>query len=719
MKKIFLSISLAALSLLTLVSCNNTGDPLDGSSTPSGQVSTSSDFKPGENISLMNEKSYIFRENADYKNNPYISTYKAKAYGDVPYVNAEELKSLISYMNDVNVDVKKENGTVTLTKQNNPNSFIKFDAKNNEISFKNPSLLADSSDNQIGHDYCISTKYVVRSSQATKVGTVGKDEGKVSLNDYNIKMYEENNKVYVPYDVFNVIVLPSSIRPFVFNGRDFFFEPETFKISEITSLCYSGNGAFEYAGVENGYKFTTTYKKIEAKSGHKYTYVSVDPNGNPLPSNQTYIALYPNGKGAIIDGATNNELVDGQNRVTKIKYVEDKDYLTMYLSYTDQANPAEPSEEVYDKKLIVNLGETRFAKKERSQELADFTYNLLCLSFDKVYSVKDAKNITSFDKYFTDNGYKENLKSKNVVTYEDALAKFLNTVIDDGHTSIVKLSMFDYPGDARIVEFNEKYVNAHSRGILAKANSYFSQRWASHNFNNDIKIVGDTAYLAFDNFVSSYGGLNNFRNYTAESDMEEALRSDTGGYMAICMLRIAKYNNDQSNAVKIKNVVVDITANTGGDMTVLPYVAGIMTKDPKLCVGDSRTGQVIEYHYEADFDGDGKFGDTFADKYNFFLMTSDASFSCGSSLPSMLKGTNVKIIGKTGAGGASPVTTFTDGSGLIYKTSGQYGIFYKDKDTYKTIENGVPIDIAIDNALWYDYENLTKKIDEIVAGTTK
>ena len=69
--------------------------------------------------------------------------------------------------------------------------------------------------------------------------------------------------------------------------------------------------------------------------------------------------------------------------------------------------------------------------------------------------------------------------------------------------------------------------------------------------------------------------------------------------------------------------------------------------------------------------------------------------------------------GAAGAGGASPITTFTDASGLIYKTSGQFGIFYKDGDTYKTIENGVPVDYEIDKALWYDYENLTKKIDEL------
>ena len=61
----------------------------------------------------------------------------------------------------------------------------------------------------------------------------------------------------------------------------------------------------------------------------------------------------------------------------------------------------------------------------------------------------------------------------------------------------------------------------------------------------------------------------------------------------------------------------------------------------------------------------------------------------------MLKGTNVKILGVAGAGGASPITSFTDASGFGYKTSGQFGVCYKDNGTYKTIENGVPVDYEI------------------------
>ncbi len=699
---------------LTIVGCSNNNSNNNNTSTI---ITSNTVTKPvsGENISILNSKSYMFKDIVDIDNSVNFTTYKAKSYGDVPYIDSNDLKAMISTMADVNVNVKKEASTVTLTKTSNEDSYIKFDTKNNEISFKNPSLLSDSSDNKIGHDYCLTSGVVIKSSSATKVGTVGKDEGKISLDEYNIKMYEENDTIYIPYDVFYAILQPSSLVPYVFNGKDFFKDPNSYQQTDITSLCYSGNGLFEYGYIDGGYKASTTYKKINALSGQKYTYESVDMDGNPLKANKTYFALYNNGYGAILNSETNTEAVDIENKITTIKYVEKNDYLTMYLLKTDKDNPIKASEESFERKLVIYLGENRFAKKERSQELADFTYNLLCLSFDKLYSVKEAKKISSFDKFFTDGGYKENLKSKDIRTYEDAMAKFLNTVIDDGHTGLVSLPIFDYPGNTQITILNDKYKFIRTSEVLGKANNYYSKRYNNHDFNSEaMKIVGDTAYLSFDNFVSSYGIPSNFKSYSADSDIEDLRTKDTCGYMAACMLKIEAYNKEESNSVKIKNIVVDITANTGGDMTVLPYVSCIMTKDPKLCVGDIRTGQVVEYHYEADFYGDGTYGVTFADKYNFFLFTSDASFSCGSSLPAMVKGTNVKIIGMAGAGGASPITTFVDGSGLVYKTSGQFGVFYKDGDTYKTIENGVPVDYEIEKALWYDYENLTKKIDSLV-----
>ena len=117
MKKRFMAALLGIFSVFALVSCgngNNSANPSGGGEKTS--VSSETDFKSGENMALLNSKSYIFKDQIDFNNAGFIPTYKAKNYDSVPYVNAEDLKSLISAMNDVNVNVKKENNSVTLTK---------------------------------------------------------------------------------------------------------------------------------------------------------------------------------------------------------------------------------------------------------------------------------------------------------------------------------------------------------------------------------------------------------------------------------------------------------------------------------------------------------------------------------------------------------------------------------------------------------------------------
>ncbi len=703
MNKKILGISLGLLSILTFTACNKDS----GGNT-----------KIGENISVLNQKSYIFKTVVDFENSDNITTYKSKEYGDIPYLKVADIKSFLFAISGVNFNYKKEANVETLTKLGNDNCFVKFDSKNNEISYKNTGILSETKDDAIGHDYCLTSSHVIRSSKSTKVGTVGKDEGKVSLNDYNIKLYEEGGNIYVPYDLVNVLLQPSSLVPYVYNGKDFFEDPKSYKYSDITSLCYSGNGIFEYGYKEGANVVSHTFKKVDTKSGQKYTYHNIDGDGKEMTDPSYELALYNDGTGTILDTKNNTEVKDYENNITKIKYKEDNNYLTMYLSFAPKESEIAPTEESYQRKLVINKDETRVARRTRTKEEAQFAYDLLCLSFDKVYSVKEAKKIESFNKFFTEKGYKDSLKSTDIRTYEEAMFKFLNTDIDDGHTNVEYISILDYPSSSLLNVYGPKYPKTHTLAINDKAINYYSKRYSSFDF----AFLGirfdekeDTAYLSFDNFLLNYGFPSYFSDYLREPDLELLRKNDSCGYMAVCINEIEKYNADAKNTLKIKNVVLDLTANTGGAMGVMPYVACMMTKDPKFCVTDTRTGQVIEYHYEADFDNDGKYGDTYADKYNFFILTSDASFSCGSALPSMLKGTNVKIIGQAGAGGASPITSFTDASGFGYKTSGQFGVCYKDGDTYKTIENGVPVDYEIKEDLWYDYPNLTKKIDEIVA----
>ena len=82
MKKSLLTISLGVFLTFALIACSNTSDKTSSSGTPQGSTqgggSTTTNFNPGENISLLNSKSYIFTDAVDFQNTASISTYKAK-----------------------------------------------------------------------------------------------------------------------------------------------------------------------------------------------------------------------------------------------------------------------------------------------------------------------------------------------------------------------------------------------------------------------------------------------------------------------------------------------------------------------------------------------------------------------------------------------------------------------------------------------------------------
>ena len=167
--------------------------------------------------------------------------------------------------------------------------------------------------------------------------------------------------------------------------------------------------------------------------------------------------------------------------------------------------------------------------------------------------------------------------------------------------------------------------------------------------------------------------------------------------------------NTIANNSDIKNVVFDITANTGGLLNVVPFIAGIATADPTMYLKDTVSGQVIEYHYTTLLNGDPE-PTTLSNKYNFYVMTSQYSFSCATALPTMLKGTNVKIIGQKGAGGTCPVFKCNDACGSAFVMSGIFNIVYKSGNEFLDNEGGIPVDIEIAEEDFYNFEKIVTLI---------
>ena len=740
MKHKYLSV-IGLTILLGVVSCGGSAPSSEGSSSfvPTSSVTSSSEesssltptsselpsIEPSSASTSSSQDKEIIEANPDGKfynktstDEPesFLPIYNAKGYNDVPFINITDFEPILKVEEMGFVDFKVNGDSLIISSRDEPNCKIEFDASKNEIRSYNYSQYVGSkrTNNNIGRDYClVNTMGAIKPSNKTKVVVEPQSPKTISLNDYHLKIVKYNNKFYAPLELVNNILNPNSLHNYVFNGRDYFrfYMPESHYSTSVLSYCYSSNGSFYYGYNTGNGNAGNNYKKIDPKSGEKYRYTNVDADGLILNTeaivfnNQNQGKLY-----GVNEGKEEELVIDG--RVNHFYLEEDKDIIHIYTKKVDQGSDMYPSKDFFDHHLYVNKAKTRYGENTRSNEVALYTYNLMCLSFDYYYGLKLDDN---FNQFVSNLGLKDKLLSNDVHVYSEAMYQLLLQKIDDGHTSMHSLSSYEYPASYRMNQYSYKYPTTRSKAISERALLLYGKRYDKLGYGVGHRFVdyeGDMAYIFFDKFASD--GMPSFFSSYIGGDSSYLVENDTCGFMANAMLEIEEYNKNPENTTKIKNVVVDITCNGGGAMAALPYVAGLMTSDPTLNVKDVLSGKVSEYHYDCNFDGDNKVK-TFADKYNFYLLTSNASFSCGTSLPGMLKGTNVKIIGQRSAGGAAPVTYFSTGSGLAYQTSGSDIIVYKDaQGNYVSIENGVPVDYEIDEGIWYDLPALRNKINTFI-----
>ena len=704
---------LLLLASLALTGCFGDGDDENPSS-----ASSDGGFVPGENISVFNAEGHYYRGGVDQPSNA-LPIYNAKGKGDVPYVNVKDYVAILSssaQVQGLSYEVKDKTGVIASSELTNSKAVI--DPTKNEIRLINYANLLGSGymNNGFGRDYCKAlNNQAVRASNKTKAIVEGENEAVISLNEYGINLYEQGNAIYAPLELLSVVLNNAALTHDIYNGKDYFFAPESFKSTPISAYCYSGEGAFAYGWVSGADTYVINYKTVTPKSGEKYRFAGLDNGGGETGTD--YLLLYEDGSGKFmtkVNEQMEERVFDGF--VHRVAYERSGDTLTLYVLNLLPGTEGNASKDNYSSLLRINMGKTRFNQAERTQAAADFNYGLICLNFDKFYGVKEFKTQGNFDSFFQSKGLKEKLKSVNVETYVDAYYEFLAKEIGDGHTSMNSLPVYMAPNTAKRNALAEKYSSSRVKAITDRQHDLAYKRWmgTQTSIGHDFALIKNkTAFCAFDVFASD-GYANYFRNY-AGMEPEQAI-NDTCAFVSNAITYVEDYNKREDVSVKVENIVFDLTANGGGSMLTMPYLAGIMLKDPAIRVKDQISGRIVEYHYECDFDGDGNYGDTYADKYHFAVMTSSASFSCGTALPSMLKGTDVKLIGETSAGGACPVTHFTDGLGTAFQTSGSDVVVYKDAEgKYISVEQGVPVDLEVPENDWYNLEVMDQKVSQLFA----
>ena len=341
----------------------------------------------------------------------------------------------------------------------------------------------------------------------------------------------------------------------------------------------------------------------------------------------------------------------------------------------------------------------------RTEEFAKFDYNELCFALDNVYGLKEIHNITDFDEFFYECGIRNKLMGTDQTEADIALKEFIDYQIDDLHSGFNNRSyMSDEdtfyavadeiigPWEYRFDHYSKDFRNARDKAFPDGVPPY--------------EEVGDTAYISFDHFTHPTDNID----YMSEPKEDELY--DT--------IRLMQYSRDKilRHDSPVKNVVMDLSLNTGGAAETAAYVIAFYLGLGDLSVVNTMTGAAGVAAYQIDTNRDGEF--TAEDHLslkdlNLYCLISPFSFSSGNLVPNaFMMSPRVNLIGMTSGGGSCGVHPMSTAGGSIIKLSGYRRISIFKNGSFYDIDRGATPDFKIAKiADYYDRKALTEYIDDL------
>ena len=347
---------------------------------------------------------------------------------------------------------------------------------------------------------------------------------------------------------------------------------------------------------------------------------------------------------------------------------------------------------LYGSDLEEYYSTTTIQEGDRSEALAEYCYNELCINLDFNYGLKAIHGIEAFpdfDHYFFAAGIKNDLKSRNSLTFATALKDVCEFYFGDGHSNYY---------------YNSLYLGVNTEVPMLHVGSWTETSLRNHQYKEarqshygdtvpayEVTSDGKTAIVRFDHFTASD------KNAEAQIAGRNTLLANSGTLLNSyvdkdedtyeTMAMISAVNEKIKDDTKIKNIVLDLSCNGGGTNHAACFVIAWMLGYCKFDFRNPITGVKwsATYFADVDFNGDYDDRDSVKDK-NLFCIISPNSFSCGNMVPAVLKASDrVTILGTPSSGGTSCVQPSCTADGTIFR--------YSSKNVMCTVKNGSFYDI--------------------------
>ena len=282
------------------------------------------------------------------------------------------------------------------------------------------------------------------------------------------------------------------------------------------------------------------------------------------------------------------------------------------------------------------------------------------------------------------------LNSPDMGEYLAAMSKVFFELLDDGHTVFSGISgILSDPGAYPALfikvlsEAGSSIMGNSGQAKLMMMNAIPAQRTAA--WGSDVyRECGSTAILRIDAFNPDIAGWEAYYAGTGDIPMDAFGITWTG------------LKNASENPA-IKNILFDLSANAGGSNDILMAMIDLATGDNLFRGYNVLTGQHEHAVVHTDKNLDGVFDekdDKVKYNFNYGVLTTRLSFSCGNLFPCLMQDNGAVLIGEPSGGGSCCVQTATLSGGAIFMMSSWLWTLRAPDDA--SLEDGCRTDLPIE-----------------------
>ena len=342
---------------------------------------------------------------------------------------------------------------------------------------------------------------------------------------------------------------------------------------------------------------------------------------------------------------------------------------------------------------------------ERPGDVVRECYADLCFTFDYFFGHPGVAELDAalaekgLDQALTDLGdegvaLREKLLSNDLATYLEGLSELFGRRLADGHTLFISLSEFASSESLMAsLGFRIKLIQMYMESIMNSpvlinqlADELIPPQreaiWGAEPYRE----YGSTAIIRLDSFMPDEAA------WEAYSGGDDALPEDALGYL-VDGLRRASENPE------IKNVIFDLSCNSGGSSDMMMMILGLTTGQDHIYGINRLTGRRMTLTYEVDANFDGVFDDSdreAAYDFNYGVLTTRHAFSCGNLFPIIMQEGGAVVIGEPTSGGSCCIQIGTDTQGFTFVlSSGQWQLIDSQGES---VEGGCSVDLPIEPA---------------------